>query len=242
SPMVYIPLGEFSVGSEECGEDAKPPHTCATKGFYLDKFCVSNQQFAHFVKETDYVTEAERGEGAPIWLEGQWKMLEGISWKNPTGNTLPKDFPAHPVTQITLEDAKAYSEWMGKRLPTEEEWEYAAKGGQINARYPWGDNISKVHANFMSDKTVVNGSYPANGYGLYDMAGNVWEWTDSYYIAYPGNTSSNPHFTEDLQVVRGGAWLYDAAYCLIAFRNANQKSRCYPTLGFRCALDFIEEE
>ncbi|MCH1430320.1 MAG: SUMF1/EgtB/PvdO family nonheme iron enzyme [Chlamydiales bacterium] len=236
--MVYIPSGEFLVGSEECGEDAKPIHISQTEGFYIAKFCVSNFQFEQFVKASSYVTEAEKGGGAPIWLDGQWQVLEGISWKNPTGNPLPKDFQAHPVTQITLEDAKAYCDWAGLRLPTEQEWECAAKGGLTETKYPWGNTISKANANFMSDKTVANGSYPANAYGLYDMAGNVWEWTDSCYAPYPGNESSNPHFSQELQVVRGGAWLYDAPYCLVAFRNANQKSRCYPTLGFRCVKDF----
>ncbi|MFT4551678.1 MAG: sulfatase activating formylglycine-generating enzyme [Chlamydiales bacterium] len=237
--MVYIPAGSFFVGSAECGEDALPQHECSTLGFYIDRVPVTNGLFARFVQETGYVTEAEEGEGAPLWGDGQWKVLPGISWRSPTGQTLPPDFDLHPVTQVTYADTLAYAEWLGRRLPTEKEWEYAARGGQKDIHYPWGNTITRSNANFSGDSTTPVMQYQANGYGLYDIAGNVWEWSSSWYEAYPGNSVENPHFGEKYKVVRGGAWMYDAFHCMVSYRNANQAENCYPTLGFRTAYDFV---
>jgi formylglycine-generating enzyme len=236
--MVYIPAGTFYVGSAECGEDALPQHECSTEGFYIDRTPVTNARFARFIKETGYITEAEERESGTIWSEGRWRMTPGISWKNPFGERVPTDFDDHPVIHITYADAEAYAEWCGRRLPTEQEWEYAARGGQKNIRYPWGDTITKAYANYASDSTCAVMNYQANGYGLYDMVGNVWEWTSCWYEAYPGNMTSSPHFGEKYKVVKGGAWLYDAAHALISYRNANQPDRCYPTLGFRTVCNF----
>lgn len=236
--MVYIPAGKFFVGSADCGEDALPQHEVSTEGFYLDRAPVTNAQYRKFVEETGYVTEAEAGKGAPIWGEGMWKVLQGISWKNPLGQGLPSNFDSHPVVQLTYADALAYTDWLGRRLPTEQEWEYAARGGQREVKYPWGNTITRNNANYSSDSTSSVMAYQANGYGLYDMAGNVWEWTSSWYEAYPGNKRPNPHFGQQYKVVRGGAWIYDGFHCMISYRNANQPDHCYPTVGFRTAYDF----
>ena len=237
--MVYIPAGSFFVGSSECGEDALPQHECSSSGFYIDRVPVTNGLFARFVQETGYVTEAEEGEGAPLWGDGQWKVLPGVSWRSPLGVTIPQDFDLHPVTQVTYTDALAYAEWAGRRLPTEEEWEYASRGGQKDIHYPWGNTITRSNANFSGENTTPVMQYQANGYGLYDIAGNVWEWTTSWYKAYPGNAVENPHFGENYKVVRGGAWMYDGFHCMVSYRNANQPAHCYPTLGFRTAYDFV---
>lgn len=237
--MVYIPAGSFFVGSAECGEDALPQHECSTPGFYIDRVPVTNGQFSRFVQETGYLTEAEEGEGAPLWGDGVWKILPGISWRSPAGQTLPQDFDLHPVTQVTYADALAYAEWLGRRLPTEQEWEYAARGGQKDIHYPWGNTITRSNANFSGESTTPVMYYQANGYGLYDIAGNVWEWSSSWYDAYPGNATENPHFGEKYKVVRGGAWMYDGFHCMVSYRNANQPENCYPTLGFRTAYDFV---
>jgi formylglycine-generating enzyme required for sulfatase activity len=236
--MVYIPSGTFFVGGAECGEDALPQHQCSSEGFYIDRTPVTNGQFTRFIEESGYETEAEEGKGAPIWTDGQWRVLEGISWRNPLAQNLPEEFDQHPVTQVTLRDVNAYAEWLGRRLPTEEEWEYAARGGQKDARFPWGNTISRTQANYASDGTSSVMQHQANGYGLYDMAGNVWEWTASWYLPYPGNERENPHFGEKYRVVRGGAWLYDGSHCMSSYRNANQPENAYPTLGFRTAADF----
>ncbi len=235
--MVYIPRGQSLVGNAKCGEDALPQHTWETEGFYLDRTPVTNGQFREFVMETGYLTEVEEaGEGA-VWMGTEWKMLKGVCWKNPMGQELPGNFESHPVTQVTYRDAKAYAEWAGRRLPTEFEWEHAAQGGMVGADYPWGQHPSHAHANYGSKGTVEVMSFPANGFGLYDMAGNVWEWTDSWYQAYPGNFKKNMHFGDKYRVVRGGAWLYDGFHCMLAYRNANQPDIAYPTLGFRTAAD-----
>lgn len=236
--MVYIPAGSFLVGSADCGEDAMPQHSCDSEGFYIDRTPVTNAQFAQFVHETGYVTEAEQGEGAPIWIDGEWRLIPGINWRNPSGQRLPERFEWHPVTQISYQDAQAYCQWLGRRLPTEQEWEYAARGGQRDVRFPWGNTISAANANYNSDGTSEVMHYPANGYGLYDMAGNVWEWTGSSYLPYPGNQNPSPHFGEQYQVVRGGSWMYEGAHCMVSHRNANQREHCYPTLGFRTVCDF----
>ena len=236
--MVYIPAGNFIVGSTDCGDDASPSHECSSPGFYIDRTPVTNAQFAQFVNETGYVTEVEQGEGGPIWIDGEWRVVPGINWRNPSGQRHPESFEWHPVTQVSYADAKAYCDWCGRRLPTEQEWEYAALGGQRDVRFPWGNTISAANANYNSEGTSEVMLYPANGYGLYDMAGNVWEWTDSWYQAYPGNMRSNPHFGESYRVVRGGSWMYDGAHCMVSHRNANQPDRSYPTLGFRTVWDF----
>jgi len=236
--MVYIPAGGNRLGSLECGDDCAPQYDFTTAGFYIDRNPVTVGQYAKFVQETGYKTEVERGEGGAIWLDGQWKVIPGIHWRQPMERMPAGPFDRHPVTQLTYNDALAYCEWAGRRLPTEAEWEYAARGGQREMRFPWGNIPSRNYANFSTDGTEEVGLYPANGYGLFDMAGNVWEWTSSWYLPYVGNSIANPHYGEKYRVVRGGAWLYDASHCMVAFRNANQPDRSYPTLGFRTVVDF----
>ncbi len=238
SGMVFIPAGTYFVGSSDCGQDALPQHEVESAGFYMDRNPVTNRNFAKFVEETNYLTLPERSEGAPIWISGEWRLIPGINWRNPMGQTLPDDFDDHPVTQIAHEDALAYCEWAGRRLPTEQEWEQAARGGLANVKFPWGDTISRVQANYSTEATTAIMSYQANGYGLYDMAGNVWEWTSSWYDAYPGNHQGSPHFGEQYRVVRGGAWMYDGSHCMVSYRNANDPTHTYPTVGFRTVIDF----
>jgi sulfatase modifying factor 1 len=237
--MVYIPAGSFFVGGDEGGEDALPQHECSTEGFYMDRTPVTVGQFKNFVKETGYITEAEEGAGAPLWLDGNWRVMDGVSWKHPSGDRLPEDFSQHPVTQLSSKDARAYAEWKDCRLPTEKEWEYAARGGQKDVRFPWGNKISRSNANYGSEGTCAVMHYHGNGYGLFDMSGNVWEWTASYYLAYPGNCQENPHFGEQYFVLRGGCWLFDGSHCSISFRNASLPTAIYPTVGFRCVKDFV---
>jgi sulfatase modifying factor 1 len=235
--MVYIPAGSFVVGSADSGDDALPQYEASTTGFYLDRYPVTNAQFSEFVRSTGYRTEAEEGEGAPIWDNGEWRIIPGVCWKNPDGRDTPPNFDAHPVTQLTYNDALAFCEWLGRRLPTEEEWEYAARGGLPDVRFPWGHTISRSQAHYNADSTAPVMSFHANGYGLYDLAGNVSEWTSSWYKAYPGNVNSNPHFGEQYRVVRGGSWMVDGSACMISYRNATEAAHCYPTVGLRTATD-----
>jgi len=236
--MLYIPPGKFEVGSSECGTDASPPYSCQTEGFYLERTLVTVAKFQRFIEETSYCTEVEKeGKGA-LFMNGEWKEVEGISWKNPLGITLPVDFKEHPVTQVTYNDALAYCEWLGHRLPTEEEWEYSAKGGLYKVAYPWGSTITKVQANFASKGTTPVMRYQANAYGLYDIVGNVWEWTTSWYKPYPGSEEKQPYYGEEYKVLRGGAWQFDASQCHVSYRNANRPEYTYPTIGFRTVCDF----
>lgn len=236
--MVYIPPGECLIGGKGCGSDALPEHPFISPGFYLDRTPVTNKQFLKFVEETGYITEAEQGYGAPIWKEDAWVICLDINWRNPYREAeLPDDFLKHPVTQITWKDAEAYAKWRGNRLPTEKEWEYAARAGLEGFAYPWGNQITKADAHFDADRTCRVMSYPPNKFGLYDMIGNVWEWTSSFYERYPNNIDNTPYYGDEYRILRGGAYLHGANYCLIAFRNANQPDRAYPTLGFRTARD-----
>ena len=242
--MVYVPLGDFMVGGKEGGEHALPQHSCTTKGFYIDRTPVTVAQFAEFVKATNYVTEAEKKQCGTMWVKGEWKKMPGLSWKNPMGQKLPEDFTQHPVTQVTYRDAIEYCRWIERRLPLEKEWEYAARGGFSEAIYPWGDKESSMYANFSSSGTTTVMRYHANGYGLYDMGGNVWEWTSSWYLPYPGNMQQSAHFGEKYRVCRGGSWMYDSAHCACSFRHPTLPDLCFPTIGFRTVVDFepIQQE
>ena len=234
---IYIPKGKYLIGRDDCGPEAKPVHEYETEGFYLERSPVTNAQFAEFVKESAYVTLAEKEGAAPFWTGSEWKLLSGLYWKNPRGQKLVDDFDFHPVVQVSYEDALAYAKWIGRRLPLEQEWELAAKGGKRQTLFPNGDQLSSHEANFASYGTSSVMTYPPNAYGLYDMVGNVWEWCASPYLPYPSSTTKGLDFSQDLRVVRGGAWLYDVFHCRIAARNANQMHHFYPTLGFRCASD-----
>ena len=236
--MIYIPPGTAYIGSNDCGEDAAPEHEFSIEGFYLDRCCVSIQKFKRFIAETGYITEAERDGRAPLWKEGEWKVTEGVCWKNPLDRNLPQDFDNHPVTQVTYADVEAYCQWLDRRLPSEKEWEYAARGGKRGNKFPWGNQLDPSKAHYSANATCCVHSYPPNEFNLYDMSGNVWEWTHSWYQAYPNNDKPSKHYGEKYRVVRGGAWFYDAMHCMVAFRNANDPLVCYPTLGFRTAYDF----
>ena len=149
---------------------------------------------------------------------------------------MSEDFYNHPVVQVSYADAEAYACWLKRRLPTEEEWEYAAAGKERSPKYPCGEEISRSQANYGSKGTCAVMGYSPNGYGLYDMPGNVWEWTSSWYKAYPGNIvggEESENFGEKYRVVRGGAWMYDDVQCMTSYRNASDPSQPYPTVGFR---------
>jgi formylglycine-generating enzyme required for sulfatase activity len=223
--MVWIPGGTFWMGSAEpMFPDARPIHQVYVDGFWMDRTTVTNEQFAAFVKATGYVTAAERRvdpaeypgapaemlePGAPVFtppskpvplndLRNWWRWQPGASWNHPEGPSSSIDGrEQHPVVQIAYEDALAYAKWVGKRLPTEAEWEFAARGGQDRKTFVWGDqdmpddkpmaNIFQGHfPDVNSAKDGFEGtapvcSFPVNGYGLCDMSGNVWQWTSDWY-------------------------------------------------------------
>ncbi|MAE18600.1 hypothetical protein CMK12_06675 [Candidatus Poribacteria bacterium] len=222
--MVLIPAGSFEMGDsknepEEWMEDSKPVHTVELDAFYMDVHEVTVGQFREFVNQSGYK------------YGGNWDSVTKLS---------PGD--GYPMVEVNWNDAVAYAKWAGKRLPTEAEWEYAARGGLVGKRYPWGDEITHDDANYdrKVGKLAVVGSYPANGYGLYDMAGNAWEWCqdrygENYYSSSPAKNPPGPG-SGSYRVLRGGA-CYDNAsnyHLRVAYRSNYIPAGRYLGLGFRC--------
>ena len=247
--MVFIPGGEFLMGSDE-----NLIHSVYVDSFFMDRYPVTNAQFKMFV------------EANPQWRRPTDLYFWNIKWnsrkKKPEHdgdylkhwheNDYPDDKADHPMTWVSWYAAMAYAEWLGKRLPTEAEWEKAARGGVSGQNYPWGNTIDSTMANYNNTNggTSEVGQYRANGYGLYDMAGNIWEWCLDVYDAgfYLNSPQHNPihgapsvnsvtnEFTDEsvLRVLRGGSWI-DAPHLLqTAFRYKNNPRRTLGRIGFRC--------
>lgn len=295
--MVLVPEGTFLMGSEEFYPEEHPVHERSVDAFWIDRYEVTNADYARFVDETGYVTVAERDldpaqfpgadpadlvPGAMVFTSTEgpvdlrdwrqwWRWQPGASWHRPFGpGSTWRGRERHPVVHIAYEDAVAYATWAGKRLPTEAEHEYAARGGLEGARYAWGDDpypdgVAQANTwlgGFPYDSQGVGdsaevGSYPANGYGLHDMIGNVWEWTSDYYTPQhlrPGEQPVCAGERENLlaaanvedgfkiprRVLKGGSQLCSPEYCL-RFRPAARSPQAEDTamshLGFRCARD-----
>ncbi|MBM4465107.1 MAG: formylglycine-generating enzyme family protein [Chloroflexi bacterium] len=220
-PMIAIPAGEFTMGSGNKIE--RPPHTVFVEAFEIDRFEVTNEQFARFVEETGYVTDAEKAR------DTSWRY-----WA--------KDKPNYPVVKVSWNDAKAFCEWAEKRLPTEAEWEKAARGTEAFV-YPWGNNWAENKANTKEAGyrgTTIVGSFPdgASPYGVMDMAGNVAEWTADWfkpYPGYPGGDSEAQYFGEKYRVIRGGGWFSDKQQVRTTERSASSVTAANDDIGFRCA-------
>jgi formylglycine-generating enzyme required for sulfatase activity len=219
--MADVPAGPFTMGSDKGKPNAAPPHQVDVPAFKIDKYDVVNVDFDTFVKATGYQTDAEKNKASRTWRDEY-----GAGKEN------------HPVVRVTYNDAVAYCKWLGKRLPTEAEWEKAARGPQ-DYTYPWGNEWDASKANVKASGlrgTSVVGSYPPNDYGLFDMAGNVWQWTDSWYQAYPGNTTADPFYGEKYKVIRGGGWFEEPDLVVTYERNAADPNiTANDDLGFRCA-------
>jgi formylglycine-generating enzyme len=265
----------FGEGYPPDGET--PVHTVEVPDFWIDETAVTNRQFASFVRETGYVTDAEqlgisavfhlavaadRGDilhqvaDAPWWL-----AVRGANWKHPYGaRSHHAGLPNHPVVHVTWDDAQAYCRWAGKRLPTEAEWEYAARGGLAVARYPWGDELQPggswrcniFQGEFPRRNTGDDGylatapvrAYRPNGYGLWNVVGNVWEWCADWFS--PGYYAHSPQLDPrgpaggSHRVMRGGSYLCHWSYCnryRVAARSANDPASTSANIGFRCASD-----
>ncbi len=289
------PRGEFCGGNEPM-EDARPIRRVRVDGFWMDATEVTNADYARFVAATGYVTVAERKPrpedfpGAPpeLLVPGSivftppaasvalndfvqwWRFQPGASWRHPEGpGSSIEGREQHPVVHIAFEDAQAYARWAGKRLPTEAEWEFAARGGLSGEAYAWGAELQPggrwvanifqgefPHRNRAEDGFAGSApvsSYPANGYGLYDMAGNVWEWCSDWYRpdAYretpPGEVAVNPRGPATSfdpsepgtvkRVQRGGSFLCTDQYCTryrIGTRGRGEISSGANHTGFRC--------
>ena len=229
SDMALIPAGEFLMGDafDERYGDERPQHRVYIDAFMIDTYEVTNAQYKAFCDATERSYPSDPGWGgdyADYFLSKQ-------------------DFP---VVNVSWLDASAYALWAGKRLPTEAEWEKAARGGLEGKRYPWGDAITQDDANYagVGARDVWNytspvGSFSPNGYGLYDMAGNVWEWCADwydfgYYGSSPGSNPTGPA-TGSFRVLRGGSWNDDTNNVRVATRDDNNPSNRDDNNGFRCA-------
>jgi formylglycine-generating enzyme required for sulfatase activity len=246
--MVYIPAGEFwmgcSSGDGECQGDEKPLHKVYLDGYNIDKHEVTVGEFRKFATETGYKTEAEKQGKCFTWDGTKWAEKSGAYY----GNAGFSQTDEHPVVCISWNDAKAYCEWAGKRLPTEAEWEKAARGG-TDTKYPWGNEFRTGMANcdegYCKDgyeKTSPVGSFKANGYGLFDMIGNVWEWVSDWYDEkyYQGSAGKNPSgpSSDTYKVLRGGSWRSDSSWNLrVSVRLRNLPDYGSVRVGFRCAKD-----
>ena len=268
--MVLIPAGIFRMGSEDGLPHERPVHSVRLDAFYMDAHEVTNADFQKFVDATGYVTEAERWGWSIAFLPEQpggmrapgaewWVKVDGANWRHPSGpDTSVEGKEDHPVVQVSWTDAQAYCEWTGKRLPTEAEWEYAARGGTEGAPFAWGAEFApddQAMANTWQGKfpaaapvtdgfaeTAPVGQYPANGYGLYDMAGNVWEWVADWYDPryYANSPDANPPGPARgvNKVMRGGSWMCADNYCRgyrVAHRNSATPDSGLTNTGFRSA-------
>ena len=285
--MVHIKGGTFQMGAEgsECwaADGEGPVREISLNPYFLDRTTVTNQAFADFVESTGYRTEAERF-GWSFVFHNQipkahlkrirfdrafgiewWARVEGACWKKPGGpGTNIRKRMDHPVVHVSWHDARAFCQWTGKRLPTEAEWERAARGGEEACIYPWGNELTpggKHRCNiwqgrFPEEDTAADGhagtaparSYPANQFGLYNMMGNTWDWVSDWFDSrYPHHAPNiNPTGPEsgNEKVIRGGSFLCHESYCNRYRNSARTKvtpdsTTCH--LGFRCALDAPEE-
>ncbi len=255
---VWIPAQTLTVGSEEHSAEEGPRVVVSVAGFWIDSTEVTNADFAKFVDATGYLTVAERdGAGGGVF-EGAWHLEETASWRQPFGHHREDARPDFPVVQIAYEDALAYARWLGRDLPTEIEWEAAARGGIQNAIYTWGNEArgadGKPQTNhwqgiFPIVDTGDDGfeglapvaCFPANGYGLYDMAGNVWEWTqDPWSDRRQTVTVAAAATREDAaRVIKGGSWLCADNFChryRPASRQLGDPSIGTIHIGFRTVL------
>jgi formylglycine-generating enzyme required for sulfatase activity len=264
--MVYVPSGTFQMGSA-VGDpyteaDEFPQHTVTLDGFWLDRTEVSVAQFHQFATETDYESEAEQEGWALTWTGTEWDEVEGADWQHPYGPNSGVQGD-HPVVQISWDDATAYCTWAGAQLPTEAQWEYAARGSE-GYLYPWGNEFDGTRLNFCDvncpfdyrnphyddgyELTAPVGSYPAGDSwcGASDMGGNASEWTsdwyeEEYYSHSPSRNPTGPE-TGDYRVMRGGSWYFLKGWTRTAMRYYSDIP-CVrlPYLGFRCVVPSTEQ-
>jgi formylglycine-generating enzyme required for sulfatase activity len=299
--MAWIAGGTFLMGSNDHYPEEAPAHTVTVDPFWMDRFAVTNAQFSRFVESTGYVTLAEQAPDAKDYPGAKpellvpasvvfrkpahrvdlgnpynwWTYIPGANWRHPQGpETSLKGLAKHPVVHVAYEDVEAYAKWAGKELPTEAEWEFAARGGLEGAEYVWGREFMPggevmantwqgdfPHENRLEDGyewTAPVGSFPSNGFGLYEMTGNVWEWTTDWYQEHgaiphsccgqvnPRGGSREKSYDPQMadipiprKVMKGGSFLCAPNYCR-RYRPAARMAQPIDTstchLGFRCIV------
>ncbi|MGD6959120.1 formylglycine-generating enzyme family protein [Rossellomorea aquimaris] len=280
--LINLPGGKFLMGTDEKigypNDGEGPLRTVFVKPFAIDRYSVTNNQFQEFIDETGYVTEAERFGWSFVFhlLVSEkvkkrvvnsvketpwWFVVEGAYWKQPEGpDSSIVDRMDHPVIHVSWNDAHAYCQWSGKRLPTEAEWEYAARGGLISKRFPWGDDLllngghqcNIWQGEFPITNTAEDGyistapvhTYSPNGFGLYNVSGNVWEWCGDWFTnKHPkAKEMINPNGPDKgvAKIMKGGSYLCHQSYCnryRVAARTSNTPDSSTGNIGFRCAAD-----
>ncbi|MBL1097875.1 formylglycine-generating enzyme family protein [Streptomyces sp. 205] len=305
--MVRVPAGRFTMGSDDHYPEEAPAHPVTVDSFSIDRNPVTNEQFATFVAETGHVTLAERvpdpadypGADASLLVAASavftppahqvdlrdayqwWSLVPGADWRHPQGpGSSIDELGGHPVVHVGYADAEAYARWAGKALPTEAEWEYAARGGAVGGEYAWGTELTPggrhmanvwqgdfPHVNDRADGWYLTspvGAFPANGFGLHDMIGNVWEWTADWWSAHQPAPASAccagaadranptggsralsvdaalpPHARIPRRVIKGGSYLCAPNYCR-RYRPAARLAQPVDTttghVGFRCVV------
>ncbi|MDQ3061533.1 MAG: formylglycine-generating enzyme family protein [Acidobacteriota bacterium] len=256
--MVFIEGSAFTMGTNDGMAYEAPAHEVSLKSFWIDEAEVTVKDFEKFVEATNYVTEAERfGDSGVFDFENKnWTMRKNANWRQPEGAN-SKANGDEPVTQVSWNDANAYAKWAGKRLPTEAEWEFAARGDLKDKEYAWGDELrpdGKPVANwwqgeFPAKNMVEDGfagrapvkSFAPNGYGLHDVAGNVWEWTADWYDAdyYKTSPREDPQGATSgaERAMRGGSFLCAENFCTnyrVAGRSHSSPDTGLNNVGFRC--------
>ena len=265
--MILIPAQTFRMGDDSGLPHERPAHDVTLKPFRIDKHEVTVAQFRAFAEATGYQTNAEQWGWSGVFDKqlGQWVKCDGATWHHPHGPIGPAPRDDEPVTQVSWNDAAAYAKWAGYRLPTEAEFECAARGGLVARPFAWGDDLrpnGKPVANwwqgtFPTVDTAEDGypglapvaQFPPNGYGLHDMTGNVWEWcadfyADDYYAHSPRDNPKGPLTGTD-HVIRGGSYMCAENFCTnfrVAGRSKNDVESANTNLGFRCASDVPEEQ
>ncbi|NUO81947.1 SUMF1/EgtB/PvdO family nonheme iron enzyme [candidate division KSB1 bacterium] len=264
--MAYIPSGEFIMGADTSSrEDEKPTHRVRVNAFYLDQHEVTVAQFREFVRQKNYGTDAENGDGGFVWTGAAWEKRAGVNWRHDAEGNLAQDH--HPVQHVSWNDAQAYARWAKKRLPTEAEWEYAARSCGKDYKYAWGNSApTRANGGNIADESLSRrfrdwpmhtwkgyndgydftapvGSFAPNELGLYDMTGNVWEWCEDWYEAkyYEQRSEDNPTGPDKgtSRVLRGGACWNSAEGVRCAVRNGLSPAERYYAGGFRCARDVL---
>jgi formylglycine-generating enzyme len=290
--MVWILGGTFRMGSDEHYPEEAPARRVTVDGFWMDRHAVTNREFDRFVRKTGYVTVAERTPDPAAYPGAKeemlipastvfrkpshrvdlsnhfnwWTYVPGADWRHPQGpGSSIKKRPDHPVVHVAWEDVEAYTRWAGRQLPTEAEWEFAARGGLDGATYAWGDELTpegRWMANAWQGEfpienlnqdgfegTAPVGSFPPNGYGLFDMIGNVWEWTTDWYdaqadVSHACCTVESPQARIPRKVMKGGSHLCAPNYCQ-RYRPAARMPQPIDTstshLGFRTILPGPED-
>lgn len=260
--MVFVPGGDSTlIGSNYLFEQETPVNSHSVKPFLMDVHPVTVESFSEFIKSSGYITEAEKFGNAGVFniQKKKWELVSAANWQYPFGPNESKAELEHPVTQVSWNDAMAYCKWIGKRLPSEIEWEHAARnaGTILDNIYPWGNNdirengqykaniwqgifphINKVKDGYQYTSPV--GAFGETSLGLQDLVGNVWEWCSNWKIPYDENESSYLPDLKSEKALRGGSFLCEPGWChgyRISARSSSTPETSLFHIGFRCVKD-----